>query len=66
MQAEQNKLQLQTEKNNREKEILSYKEQIKQHSITICSLEEKLAKITKTHKKSADQIVTLEKKLHGK
>lgn len=63
-QAEQNKLALQTENNNREKEILTYKEQIKQHSITICSLEEKLAKTTKVHKESMDQIVTLEKKLH--
>ncbi|CAE1164481.1 unnamed protein product [Acanthosepion pharaonis] len=64
LQAEKNKIQLQADKNQREKEILTYKEQIKQHSITICTLEEKLAKMTKAHKKSMDQVATLEEKLH--
>ncbi|XP_032156359.1 forkhead-associated domain-containing protein 1 isoform X2 [Sapajus apella] len=42
-----------------EEEILEYKEQIKQHSQTIVSLEERLQKVTQHHKKIEGEIATL-------
>uniref|UniRef100_A0A8C9IEA2 Forkhead associated phosphopeptide binding domain 1 n=1 Tax=Piliocolobus tephrosceles TaxID=591936 RepID=A0A8C9IEA2_9PRIM len=42
-----------------EEEIMEYKEQIKQHSQTIVSLEEKLQKVTQHHKKIEGEIATL-------
>ncbi|KAL4831137.1 hypothetical protein H8958_007761 [Nasalis larvatus] len=42
-----------------EEEIMEYKEQIKQHSQTIVSLEEKLRKVTQHHKKIEGEIATL-------
>ncbi|XP_078186553.1 forkhead-associated domain-containing protein 1 isoform X23 [Callithrix jacchus] len=42
-----------------EEEILGYKEQIKQHSQTIVSLEERLQQVTQHHKKIEGEIATL-------
>nr|XP_045236144.1 forkhead-associated domain-containing protein 1 isoform X5 [Macaca fascicularis] len=42
-----------------EEEIMEYKEQIKQHSQTIVSLEEKLQKVSQHHKKIEGEIATL-------
>ncbi|XP_036770197.2 forkhead-associated domain-containing protein 1 [Manis pentadactyla] len=42
-----------------EKEIMVYKEQIKQHAQTIVSLEERLQKVTEHHKKIEGEIATL-------
>ncbi|XP_032614900.1 forkhead-associated domain-containing protein 1 isoform X9 [Hylobates moloch] len=42
-----------------EEEVMEYKEQIKQHSQTIVSLEEKLQKVTQHHKKIEGEIATL-------
>ncbi|XP_054293528.1 forkhead-associated domain-containing protein 1 isoform X16 [Pongo pygmaeus] len=42
-----------------EDEIMEYKEQIRQHSQTIVSLEEKLQKVTQHHKKIEGEIATL-------
>lgn len=42
-----------------ETEILEYKEQIRQHSQTIVSLEERLQKVTAHHRKIEGEIATL-------
>lgn len=48
-----------SQKHGFEEEILEYKEQIKQHSQTIVSLEERLQKVTQHHKKLEEEISTL-------
>lgn len=49
-----------------EEEIMEYKEQIKQHSQTIVSLEEKLQKVSQHHKKIEGEIATLKDNDPGK
>ncbi|EHB11986.1 Forkhead-associated domain-containing protein 1, partial [Heterocephalus glaber] len=48
-----------SQKHGFEEEIMQYKEQIKQHSQTIVSLEERLQKVTQHHKKMEGKIATL-------
>uniref|UniRef100_A0A8D0W4D8 FHA domain-containing protein n=1 Tax=Sus scrofa TaxID=9823 RepID=A0A8D0W4D8_PIG len=48
-----------SQKHGFENEIMEYKEQIKQHSQTIVSLEERLQKVTEHHKKIEGEIATL-------
>ncbi|XP_066873109.1 forkhead-associated domain-containing protein 1 isoform X2 [Kogia breviceps] len=48
-----------SQKHGFEKQIMEYKEQIKQHSQTIVSLEERLQKVTQHHKKIEGEIATL-------
>uniref|UniRef100_A0A8C3WJ19 Forkhead associated phosphopeptide binding domain 1 n=1 Tax=Catagonus wagneri TaxID=51154 RepID=A0A8C3WJ19_9CETA len=48
-----------SQKHGFEKEIMEYKEQIKQHSQTIVNLEERLQKVTEHHKKIEGEIATL-------
>lgn len=48
-----------SEKHKFEAEILEYKEQIKQHSQTIVSLEKRLQKVTEHHQKIEGEIATL-------
>ncbi|KAM6174130.1 forkhead-associated domain-containing protein 1 [Erethizon dorsatum] len=48
-----------SQKHGFEEEIMEYKEQIKQHSQTIVSLEERLQKVTQHHKKIEEEIATL-------
>nr|XP_019608704.1 PREDICTED: forkhead-associated domain-containing protein 1 isoform X3 [Rhinolophus sinicus] len=48
-----------SQKHKFEEEILEYKEQIKQHSQTIVSLEKRLQKVTEHHKKIEGEIATL-------
>ena len=48
-----------SQKHEFEKQIMEYKEQIKQHSQTIVSLEERLQKVTKHHRKIEGEIATL-------
>nr|KAF6443791.1 forkhead associated phosphopeptide binding domain 1 [Molossus molossus] len=48
-----------SQKHGFEEEILEYKEQIKQHSQTIVSLEKRLRKVTEHHKKIEEEIATL-------
>lgn len=47
------------QKHGFETEIMEYKEQIKQHSQTIVSLEERLQKVTEHHRKIEGEIATL-------
>ncbi|XP_076966090.1 forkhead-associated domain-containing protein 1 [Callospermophilus lateralis] len=51
--------QRETQKHGFEEEIQEYKEQIKQHSQTIVSLEERLQRVTQHHKKIEEEIATL-------
>ena len=57
--------QLQEEKEELSKKIEenveSYKEQVRQHSVTICSMEERLAKLTKRNKDYVEELSTLKK-----
>lgn len=48
-----------SQKHEFEEEIVEYKEQIKQHSQTIVSLENRLQKVTEHHKKIEGEIATL-------
>ncbi|XP_071076943.1 forkhead-associated domain-containing protein 1 isoform X2 [Desmodus rotundus] len=48
-----------SQKRGFEEEIVEYKEQIKQHSQTIVSLEKRLRKVTEHHKKIEGEIATL-------
>ncbi|XP_037002021.2 forkhead-associated domain-containing protein 1 [Artibeus jamaicensis] len=48
-----------SQKRGFEEEIMEYKEQIKQHSQTIVSLEKRLRKVTEHHKKIEGEIATL-------
>ena len=48
-----------SQKHGFEKQIMEYKEQIKQHSQTIVSLEERLQKVTEHHKKIEGEIAPL-------
>ncbi|KAL2773338.1 forkhead-associated domain-containing protein 1 isoform 4, partial [Daubentonia madagascariensis] len=48
-----------SQKHGFEEEIMEYKEQIKQHSQTIVSLEERLQRVTQHHKKIEGDIATL-------
>ncbi|KAM5248703.1 forkhead-associated domain-containing protein 1 [Ctenodactylus gundi] len=51
--------QQESQKHGFEEEILEYKEQIKQHSQTIVSLEERLHRVTQHHKRIEGDIATL-------
>ncbi|XP_023603881.1 forkhead-associated domain-containing protein 1, partial [Myotis lucifugus] len=42
-----------------EEEVMGYKEQIKQHSLTIVSLEKRLRKVTEHHQKIEEELATL-------
>lgn len=44
-----------------EENVESYKEQVRQHSVTICSMEERLAKLTKRSKDHQDEVTSLKK-----
>lgn len=62
--------QLQEEKDELTKKIEenveSYKEQVRQHSVTICSMEERLGKLTKRNKDYVDELSTLKKANAGR
>lgn len=49
----------QSQKHGFEEEITEYKEQIRQHSQTIVSLEERLCQVTQHHRKIEEDIATL-------
>lgn len=63
-------LQLQEEKNDltrRSAESVEvYKEQVRQHSVTICSMEERLSKLNKRSKDYQEEISVLKKNNSGK
>lgn len=42
-----------------EEEVMGYKEQIKQHSLTIVSLEKRLRKVTEHHRKIEEELAVL-------
>lgn len=48
-----------SQKQGFEEEVMEYREQIKQHSLTIVSLEKRLKKVTDHHKKIEGEIATL-------
>ncbi|XP_069112463.1 forkhead-associated domain-containing protein 1-like isoform X2 [Argopecten irradians] len=47
-----------------EQDIQSYKEQNKQHGVTICAMEERLVKMTKRVKEYQDEVSTYKKTIH--
>jgi uncharacterized membrane-anchored protein len=47
-------------KKNKE-DVESYKEQVRQHAVTICSMEERLSKLTKKNKDYHDEVSSLKK-----
>uniref|UniRef100_A0A8D2BBY9 Forkhead associated phosphopeptide binding domain 1 n=1 Tax=Sciurus vulgaris TaxID=55149 RepID=A0A8D2BBY9_SCIVU len=51
--------QRESQKHGFEEEIMEYKEQIKQHSHTIVSLEERLQRVTQHHKQIEEEIASL-------
>nr|KAG5691839.1 hypothetical protein BaRGS_033443 [Batillaria attramentaria] len=57
--------QLQEEKDElvkkNEENVESYKEQVRQHSVTICSMEERLSKLTKRSKDYQEEVSSLKK-----
>ncbi|XP_014774847.1 forkhead-associated domain-containing protein 1 [Octopus bimaculoides] len=61
---EQLEADVQTTKSQSQVDISEYREQIKQHSITICSLEEKLSKAKKLNGEYSDRITQLQDDLH--
>ncbi|CAI9741247.1 Hypothetical predicted protein [Octopus vulgaris] len=61
---EQMEADVQTAKSQSQVDISEYREQIKQHSITICSLEEKLSKAKKLNGEYSDRITQLQNDLH--
>lgn len=48
-----------------ESEITSYKEQIKQHSVTICAMEERIAKVMKKNKECLEEAESYRKQIQG-
>ncbi len=44
---------------------LNYQEQLKQHSVTICAMEERLNKVMKKNKDYQSEITTLRATVHG-
>ncbi|KAK7094158.1 forkhead-associated domain-containing protein 1-like isoform X2 [Littorina saxatilis] len=52
-------------KTKMEENVESYKEQVRQHSVTICSMEERLAKLTKRNKDYHDEMSSLKKSNSG-
>lgn len=55
-----------SQKHGFEEEITVYKEQIKQHSQTIVSLEERLCQVTQHHRKIEGEIATLKDNESGR
>ena len=62
--------QLQEEKDEltkkMEESVDCYKEQVRQHSVTICSMEERLSKLTKRNKDFQEEASTLKKSNAGR
>ncbi|KAK3583390.1 hypothetical protein CHS0354_040353 [Potamilus streckersoni] len=60
------RLRLELEEKDRklETDLSSYKEQIKQHSVTICAMEERLTKITKKSKEYQEEVEMHKKTAH--
>lgn len=48
-----------------EQDIEAYKEQNKQHSVTICAMEERLIKLMKKNKDYQEEITVLKKTIQG-
>ena len=48
-----------------ELDILAFKEQNRQHSVTICAMEERLKKLMKKNKDYQEDISTHKKTIHG-
>ena len=48
-----------------EESVSSYKEQIRQHSVTICAMEERLNKVVKKNKDYQAEITQLKKAING-
>lgn len=55
-----------SQKHGFEEEITEYKEQIKQHSQTIVSLEERLSQVTQQHRRIEGEITTLKDSKPGR
>ena len=56
-----------TEKESKyESDLTSYKEQIKQHSVTICAMEERISKVMKKSKDSIEESEKYRKEIQGK
>lgn len=49
-----------------ESDLTSYKEQIKQHSVTICAMEERISKVMKKNKESQEESEKYRKEIQGK
>lgn len=49
-----------------ESDLTSYKEQIKQHSVTICAMEERISKVMKKNKESQEESERYRKEIQGK
>ena len=47
-------------------DVTGYKEQIKQHSVTICAMEERITKVMKKNKEYQEEIESNKKIIHGK
>lgn len=45
--------------------VQSYKEQVRQHSVTICAMEERLNKVMKKNRDYQDEITSLRKDVDG-
>jgi chromosome segregation ATPase len=47
-------------------DVTSYKEQIKQHSVTICAMEERISKVMKKNKECIEEAEAYRKQIQGK
>ena len=47
-------------------DVTSYKEQIKQHSVTICAMEERISKVMKKNKECMEEAEAYRKQIQGK
>ena len=48
-----------------ESDLQSYREQIKQHSVTICAMEDRVVKLTKKAKESSEEAEVARKQVTG-
>ena len=48
-----------------ESDVSSYKEQIKQHSVTICAMEERITKVMKKNKECQEEIESNHRTIQG-
>lgn len=66
-QEELNRVRQEAEQSVRQQEegAASYKEQVRQHSVTICTMEERLDKVVKKNKDYQAEITQLKKTING-